>query len=277
MNASPWWRQLWHRWTVKPDAHSIPEPLWQATLRSHPFLAQRSDDQLWHLRTLCAQFLRSKEFTGAQGLQITDEIALSIAAQACLPVLGLGLHWYDDFRGIVVHPSAMLAPRQLQDEAGVVHSYEEELSGEAMPAGPVTLSWADVQEGSTEEGYNVVIHEFVHKLDMRDGVADGCPPLPTRAMVKRWSQVMQAAYDRFTEALSLADRFGGPPPWLDRYAATAPAEFFAVACEAYFVNRGRFALEWPDLTPLFDEFFRVQFSSPGGESGQSQGESADRL
>ncbi len=254
MNASPWWRQLWHRWTVKPDAHSIPEPLWQATLQSHPFLAQRSADQLWHLRTLCAQFLRSKEFTGAQGLQITDEIALSIAAQACLPVLGLGLHWYEDFRGIVVHPSAMLAPRQLQDEAGVVHSYEEELSGEAMPGGPVTLSWDDVQGVLPDAGYNVVIHEFAHKLDMRDGVADGCPPLPA-ALRPRWAAQMQEAFDGFTDALEKAERFGGPVPWLDPYAATAPAEFFAVACEAYFVNRARFAQEFPALRVLFDEFF----------------------
>jgi Mlc titration factor MtfA (ptsG expression regulator) len=255
MNPGAWWRQLWGRWASKPGADSIPETLWQTTLQNHPFLTERPSDQLWRLRGMCAQFLRSKEFSGAQGLQISDEIALSIAAQACLPVLGLGLHWYDDFRGIVVHPSVMLAPRQLQDEAGVVHSYHEELSGEAMPGGPVTLSWEDVQEGSTADGYNVVIHEFVHKLDMRDGTADGCPPLPSRDLARRWTRVMQGAYERFTEALSMADRFGGPPPWLDRYAATAPAEFFAVACEAYFVNRQRFALEWPDLMQLFDEFF----------------------
>jgi Mlc titration factor MtfA (ptsG expression regulator) len=111
----------------------------------------------------------------------------------------------------------------------------------------------------------VVIHEFVHKLDMRDGVADGCPPLPSRDLARRWTPVMRAAYDQFTEALSLADRFGGPPPWLDPYAATAPAEFFAVACEAYFVNRERFAVEWPELTALFGEFFRIE----GGGSATS--------
>lgn len=255
VNPMPWWQRLWFRWAAKPEA--IAQDLWEATLLRHPFLAARSDDQLVKLRQMCLQFLRSKEFSGAHGLQITDEMALSIAAQACLPVLGLGLHWYDDFRGIVVHPSAMLAPRQLQDEAGVVHSYQEELSGEAMLEGPITLSWEDVQEGSAAEGYNLVIHEFVHKLDMRDGVADGCPPLPSRELARRWTQEMQAAYAQLTEALSLADRFGGPKPWLDRYAATAPAEFFAVASEAYFVNRERFALEWPQLLGLFDEFFRV--------------------
>jgi Mlc titration factor MtfA (ptsG expression regulator) len=125
-----------------------------------------------------------------------------------------------------------------------------------MPGGPVTLSWQDVQDASVDEGYNVVIHEFVHKLDMRDGVSDGCPPLPSRALARRWPTVMQAAYDDFTEALSLAERFGGPTPWLDPYAATAPAEFFAVSCEAYFVNPERFAAQWPSLSQLFDAFFR---------------------
>ena len=234
---------------------SIPPALWDATLARHPFLAAREPAELQQLRLLSAQFLGSKEFNGAHGLTITDEMALAIAAQACLPVLKLGLHWYDDFRGIVVHAGAMLAPREVHDEAGVVHHYLEELSGEAMPGGPVTLSWQDVQAASVDEGYNVVIHEFVHKLDMRDGVADGCPPLPSRALARRWQSVMQEAYRDFKEALSMAQRFGGPQPWLDPYAATAPAEFFAVGCEAYFVNRARFGQEWPALVALFDEFF----------------------
>jgi len=248
-----WWQRGWFG---PAEADSIPHDLWDRTLTSHPFLSERSAAQRDKLRWMCAQFLRHKQFSGAHGLQIHDEMAVSIAAQACLPVLGLGLHWYDDFRGIVVHPRAMRAPRQIEDEAGVVHHYHEELSGEAMPGGPVTLSWEDVLNESGEEGYNLVIHEFVHKLDLRDGVADGCPPLPSRDLARRWPPTMQAAYERFAEALALADRFGGPRPWLDPYAATAPAEFFAVACEAYFVKRQRFAIEWPDLTELFDDFFR---------------------
>ena len=251
-----WWQgvKVWLGGAPKP----IPEPLWQNTLAHYPFLAERSAAELQRLRELSARFLRSKQFTGAHGLQITDEIALAIAAQACLPILHLGLQWYDDFRGIVVHPEAMLAPREIQDEAGVVHRYQEELSGEAMPGGPVTLSWRDVQDTSALNGYNVVIHEFAHKLDMRDGVADGCPPLPSRALARRWPTVMQAAYEDFTEALSMAERFGGPQPWLDPYAATAPAEFFAVACEAYFVNRSRLRADFAALTELFDAFFEAQ-------------------
>lgn len=220
------------------------------------FLGELPPAQAQQLRQMSARFLDDKEFSGAHGLVITDEIALAIAAQACLPVLQLGLSCYDDFRGIVVHPRAMLARRQMQDEIGLVHHYTEELSGEAMHGGPVTLSWEDVTDASAETGYNVVIHEFAHKLDMRDGLADGCPPLPSRAMRQRWSAVMQAAFDDFRDALARAERFGGALPWLDPYAATDPGEFFAVACEAYFVNRSRFGQEFAALAELFDDYFQ---------------------
>ena len=251
-----WWHRFTARFGVAATNPAIPQAMWDATLTRYPFLAERDADDLQQLRLLSAQFLGSKQFSGAHGLQITDEMALAIAAQACLPVLKLGLRWYDDFSGIVVHPDAMLAPREVHDDAGVVHHYQEELSGEAMAGGPVTLSWRDVQEASIEEGYNVVIHEFVHKLDMRDGQADGCPPMPSRAMARRWQTEMQSAYRDFKEALSMANRFGGPQPWLDPYAATNPAEFFAVSCEAYFVNRQRFTQEWPALLDLFDAYFQ---------------------
>jgi len=237
---------------------AIPEALWQKTLKRYPFLAQRPAAQRQQLRTLVGQFLQHKEFTGAHGLTVTDDMAVAIAAQACLPVLQLGLSWYDDFTGIVVHPGAMLARRETRDAAGVVHHYKEALLGEAMHGGPVTLSWQDVAaSGATaEHGHNVVIHEFIHKIDMRDGAADGCPPLPSRAAHAAWHDTMQAAYDGFCEQVAMAERFGGAPPWLDAYGATAPAEFFAVACEAYFVNRERFTQDFAALTVLFDRFFK---------------------
>jgi Mlc titration factor MtfA (ptsG expression regulator) len=202
--------------------------------------------------------LQDKEFHGAQGLTITDEIALSIAAQAVLPVLHLGLGWYDDFVGIVVHPGEVVARRTQVDETGVVHAYDEVLVGEAMDQGPVMLSWHDVREAGTrfEDGYNVVIHEFVHKLDLRDGQADGCPPLGSRAARHAWLQGLTRAYEAFREQVIVAERFGGEPTWLDPYGAQAIDEFFAVACEGYFVQRERFAREFPDLAPLFDSFFK---------------------
>ncbi|HYW55711.1 MAG TPA: M90 family metallopeptidase [Polaromonas sp.] len=247
------------RWTTgKVAEHAIPDALWHSTLARYTFLAQLPATEQDHLRVLSSRFLAQKEFHGAQGLEITDEIAASIAAQACLPILHLGLSWYDDFVGIVVHPGAMVARREMTDGSGVVHRYTEVLAGEAMERGPVTLSWQDVAAAGEPagRGYSVVIHEFVHKIDMRDGYADGCPPLPSRAAHAAWRAVMLPAYEAFREKVAMAERFGGEPTWLDPYGAEAPAEFFAVACEAYFVSRQRFAEEFPALSALFDSFFK---------------------
>jgi Mlc titration factor MtfA (ptsG expression regulator) len=244
----------------KREARAIPEELWQATLAAYPFLAQRPAQQREALRTLAAQFLERKQFHGAGGFEITDEVALAIAAQAVLPVLHLGLHWYDDFVGIVVHADEVVAKRSVMDDIGVVHHYAEVLAGEAMEGGPVMLSWKDVAGAgaSAEHGYSVVIHEFIHKIDMRDGMPDGCPPLASRQAREAWLEVLGAQYEAFREKVIIAERFGGAPTWLDPYGASAIDEFFAVACEAYFVNRERFAQEFAPLLPLFDGFFRVR-------------------
>lgn len=248
---------MWQWLRRRRSAPVIPDALWRGTLQRYPFLARRRESELDKLRTLSAEFLARKEFQGAGGLVITDEIAVAIAAQAVLPVLHLGLAWYDDFVGIVVHPDEVLARRTQVDESGVVHDWDEVLAGEAMEGGPVMLNWHDVAQAgqSAEVGFNVVIHEFVHKIDLRDGVADGCPPLPSRPARRRWLEVLQAQYERFREQVIKAERFGGEPPWLDPYGATAIDEFFAVACEAYFVNRERFTREFPALTPVFDSFY----------------------
>ena len=248
----------------------IPDALWQANLQAYPFLARHGTHSLAALRALACEFLRQKEFHGAGGLVITDAMAVAIASQACLPVLGIkgprrGLAWYDDFVGIVVHPGAVLAARESIDDAGVVHEWHEELSGEAMQDGPVTLSWQDVADAgrTAGDGYNVVIHEFVHKIDMRSGAPDACPPLPpgfmgaatTRLARENWLANLQRHYLEYCDKLSLAQRFGGAPVWLDSYAATSVDEFFAVVSEAYFVSPGLFARDFAGLAPMFDAFF----------------------
>jgi Mlc titration factor MtfA (ptsG expression regulator) len=260
----------------------VPDPLWRRTLAEHPFLAALDASAQARLRALCTHFLVEKEFHGANGLVVTDAMALAIAAQACLPLLHMHgtsgervrdplklLDWYGDFVGIVVQPGAVVARRKTTDRAGVVHHYDEVLAGEAMDRGPLMLSWEDVANAGerAQHGHNVVVHEFVHKLDMHGmqmgDAPDGAPPLPRGFMDTRsraearsvWRQTMQASYDRFCEAVAMAERFGGEPPWLDDYAARDAAEFFAVTCEAYFVNRPRFAAEFPELMPLYDGFF----------------------
>ncbi len=267
-----WWQRLASavRRRVAP-VPAISPALWLQTLQHYPFLSALSLDEQAKLRALSALFLQRKQFHGAQGLVVTDAMAVAIAAQACLPLLHWGrptraLGWYGDFVTIVVHAGAVVARRHVTDEAGVVHHYDEHLVGEAMERGPVMLSWSDVNAAghSAAHGSNVVVHEFAHKLDMQSGAADGCPPLPAGFMGTRgaraahalWWQAWEPAYQNFREQVLIAQRFGGQPPWLDSYGATAPAEFFAVACEAYFVNRSRFEQEFPALLVLLDAFFR---------------------
>lgn len=252
-------------------ASAIPDHLWNATLAQLPFIQTAGFDDLPQLRQLALAFLGCKEFHGAGGLEIRDDMAIAIATQACLPVLQLqqpwhGIDWYDDFVGIVVYPGAVRARRETMDENGVVHQYDEVLTGEAMQDGPVTLSWQDVAEAgqSAHDGYNVVIHEFVHKIDMRGGTADGCPALPAGFMGTAstgtaralWHRQLHTHYLDFCDRLSLAERFGAAMPWLDAYGASGIDEFFAVASEAYFVNRARFEAEFTGLLPMFDAFFR---------------------
>jgi MtfA peptidase len=232
---------------------AIPDALWRLTLARFPFLAARGAEDVAQLRELTTLFLAQKEFTGAHGLLVDDEMAVAIAAQACLPVLKLGLEWYDGFVGIVVHADAVVAQREIVDEAGVVHQYEEELSGEAMHGGPVMLSWFDVDDAaaSAEVGYNVVIHEFVHVLDMRNGTADGIPELPDRATFDTWVRVLTDEFDAFCARVD-ADE----DTLLDPYAAEAEEEFFAVASEAFFVAPIDFAREHPRLYELLRGFFK---------------------
>ena len=183
-----WLRNTFQRASSRTPPPTLPEDLWQATLATFPFLDGLAPDAKSRLRELSAAFLRDKEFHGADGMQVTDAMALAVAAQACLPLVYLApvgrlrdaLRWYDDFVGIVLHPGEVLARREVTDDDGVVHHYREALTGEAMDGGPVMLSWSDVAaaDETAEHGYNVVIHEFAHKIDLKNGDIDGCPPLP---------------------------------------------------------------------------------------------------
>ena len=273
----------WAQGFVAPPP--IPDELWSATLARYPFLLQANEADDARLRQLSAHFLAQKEFTGAHGFEITDSMAVTVAAQACLPLVHLGppgrpeaaLAWYDDFVGIVIQQGDVLARRERMDAAGVVHRYHEVIAGEAMERGPVMLSWPAVEAAGhgSGPGHSVVIHEFIHKMDMKSGHPDGCPPLPpgfmgtksARGARTAWLSMLQPAYHALREQVTLAERFGQPMPWLDAYGATSLVEFFPVACEAYFVQRARFAEEWPGLAMMFDDFFdprRKERSKLGG-------------
>ena len=249
-----WWNGLRRRQVERTLARrAIPDELWARTLARFPFLQRRSAQDARQLRELATLFLARKEFAAPDGMTVTDAMAVAVAAQACVPVLRLGLSWYDGFVGIFMHPDAVRARRERIDEIGIVHAYDETLSGEAMEGGPLMLSWRDVADAgeSAEWGYNVVIHEFAHVIDMRDGVADGIPPLPGRAERERWHDVLHAHYDEHC-----ADVDAGIETLLDPYGAEAPDEFFAVASEAFFVAPEDLLAEHPRLYDLLAGFYR---------------------
>lgn len=244
------------------ERHAIPDALWQLTLLRYPFLARRSDADLAELRRLCSLFLSAKEFHGVGGFQVSDEVAVAVAAQACLPVLRLGLAWYDGFVGIVMHEGEVVAQRSVQDEDGVVHEYDEELAGEAMEGGPLMLAWTaiatspDPAQFGPDEVFNVVIHEFAHVIDMRDGLADGVPPLEGEAR-ERWITVIDAEWERFCARVD-----AGEETLIDPYGAEAVEEFFAVAVEAFFVAPAAMRAEEPALYALLAGFFRQDPAAP---------------
>ena len=233
----------------RPAPAPISDALWDATVAALPFIAALEPEELGRLRELTAAFLAEKEFTPAGGLVVDDGVCLAIAMQACLPILELGLGAYRGWVGIVVYPDEFVIPRLTQDEDGVVHEYDETASGEAWAGGPVIVSWRDAQMAG--DGYNVVIHEFAHKLDMENGEADGVPPLPPGVSREQWENVLHAAYEHFCQRVD-----GGEKTWIDPYGAEHPCEFFAVVSEAFFEMPDVVAEEYPAFYDLLRRFYR---------------------
>ncbi len=259
------WQRLKRAWARRVEARTlrrnpISDSLWQLNLLRYPFLAQRSADDLAELRRLCSLFLASKEFHGVADFEISDEVALAVAAQACLPVLRLGLHWYDSFVGIVIHADEVVAQREYMDEDGVVHLFEESLAGEAMEGGPLMLVWSafepalDGSEASdTQSGgvFNVVIHEFAHIIDMHEGWADGVPHQGSKAAQEHWREVIASEWQQFCAQVD-----AGESTLMDPYGAESVEEFFAVAAETFFVAPQAMLLEQPILYRLLADFFK---------------------
>jgi len=236
---------------------------WLADWRRRRVLQKhRIDDALWHrataqlgfvpknpkLRELALLFLAEKQLVGAHDLKVSDAMRVSIAAQACLPILELGLDWYAGFTGIVVYPGDFRVQRREIDEDGVVHEWDDELAGEAMPGGPVVLSWDAM---TNDPAMNVVIHEFAHKLDMLNGAADGVPPLHAGMSRKAWVAAFEEAYEGFCDALERDKE-----TWLDPYAAEHPSEFFAVISEAFFTDPAETRRRYPDVYQQLKKFYK---------------------
>lgn len=253
----------WRRWREQRllRRYAVPEPLWQALLLDYPFIARRNAGDRAELRRLCSLFLARKRFHTGAGLLLTDAMALAVAAQACLPVLRLDLALYDGTVGIVLHPGEVLAPREEVDEHGVVHQWDEVLAGEAMPGGPLMLSWDAVQQADDplQPVFNVVVHEFVHLLDLRHGgQANGLPEISDPRLRQRWVDELPQAWDRFADRVAHRE-----PSCIDPYGSAALDEFFAVAAEAFFVAPTELQAEDGALYALLAAYFR-QDPAAGG-------------
>ena len=163
---------------------------WLQAAQRIVILDRLDEDELTRLFELATLFLADKSITGAQGFEITDAVKQSIALQACLPILNLSLEWYAGWSAIIIYPGSYKSETTTVDELGVVHEGSQHRSGEAWLRGPVILSWKDAKHSGERDGHNVVIHEFVHKLDMLNGRANGFPPLQPDMDPARWTKIM---------------------------------------------------------------------------------------
>lgn len=242
---------------------------WHTARACLPLLNRLNPAQLSRLRELVALFLRDKTFVGLQGLDVTRPMALLIAMQACLLLVGFpgpvqrAMRWYGGWQTVLVYPAAFRVSRTEVDEYGIAHEVDEVLAGESWEQAGVILSWEETEHAGQLDGYNLVIHEFAHKLDMRNGSADGFPPLPSDLPTEQWTRVFSEAFADFQARVEHeADEL-----YIDPYATSAPAEFFAVFSEYFFEVPEVVCREYPQVYDLLTRFYRQQ-PLDGGCSGQ---------
>jgi MtfA peptidase len=240
-------------------------PAWTSTLtRNLPVFRRLSLQDQAELLTHVQVFLAEKQFEGCGGLALTDEIRLTIAAQACLLLLHRDTDYYPQLSTILVYPSTYIAQGERHLEGPIwEEGGEYRLGHTARQLGVIVLAWDAAKRGATNpsDGQNVVLHEFAHQLDFEDYSTDGAPALATRAEYLAWARVMSSEF----KALRAAEE-AGTPTVLDTYGATNPAEFFAVATEAFFERPRALRARHPELYAELGRFFRQdparQFTEP---------------
>jgi len=225
---------------------------WAGVLAALPATRGLSPAQCARLRELTVLFLHGRQVVTVGDLQLDRGMRLRLGALACLPILELDLSWYSACSTLVLYPGDFMARHRYRDDAGLEHQDSRPLSGEAWSRGPVVLSWSDVEQSGQLDGFNVVIHEFAHKLDMLNGEANGYPPLHRGMAVDAWTAAFSQAYDHFS---ALVD--AGDPGWvLDAYAAENPAEFFAVTSEVFFERPHGLRGHYPAVYEQLAAFYR---------------------
>ncbi len=234
------------------DAQSPGRPMeeeWQGLFAAIPILHGLNEAQQAQLVTLARRLLERKSWT-LLGVELSERQRRALALQGALPILALSLDWYRGFHEIIIIPEPVARRQQVQDEFGLVSEWEEENAGEAWPQGPLVLAWSELQQDGDWDGYNLIIHELAHKLDMLGGEADGAPPLPAGLTGSEWAVTCQQAFDQLQ---GQCER--GEATLIDSYAASHPAEFFAVCSELFFSQPRQLHHAFPAVYGLFTRFY----------------------
>ncbi|MCJ0826751.1 zinc-dependent peptidase [Luteimonas sp. 50] len=236
---------------LRREPRPLDPELWRAARAALPWLRALDAERDAALADLAAHFLARKTITPLAGLELDPGQRVQLAALCCLPLLRFGSEGLHGWSQLLVYPDAFRVNRSHVDAAGVLHQWDDELIGEAWDAGPLILSWADVQADIADPaaGYCVAVHEMAHKLDVLDGALDGTPPLP-RAWQREWARDFQQAYDALARDV---DR--GRRSKIDAYAAEAPEEFFAVASEYHFSDPGTLKRAMPKVAAHLERFY----------------------
>ncbi|WP_210330308.1 zinc-dependent peptidase [Aliikangiella sp. G2MR2-5] len=247
-------RPKWDKWRRQKVAETPFPKSWRQILRKNvPYFYRMPADLQLQLKDKIQIFLDEKEFYGFEGLEITDEIRVTIAAQACLLILNRDIEFYPKLKSIYVYPMAFVAKHKGVDSAGVLQEHHRVLSGESWELGKVILSWKDSKEGGLdqEDGHNVIIHEFAHQLDQATGAANGAPFLANNS-IKRWSEVFQKEFENLECQIRK-----GHKTLIDPYGATNPAEFFAVSSEVFFERTFELKQQHPDLYKELKDYYQL--------------------
>lgn len=244
------WIGRWRRARIL-ERHAVPPDAFEAVLARLPILHRLDASERKRLKEAASLFVHDKTFSAAGGAEIDEAIPLVIALQACLLTLNLGEESYRGWSEIILYPDEFLRPREEMDEAGVVHHTRDILAGESWLGGPLVLSLADVEASGRADGFNVVLHEFAHKLDMLNGDANGFPPLHRGMDAAAWAREFSGAYE---DLCSRVD--AGEDTAIDPYATADPAEFFAVLTEVFFETPHLLDAEYPGVYYQLQQFYR---------------------
>lgn len=245
----------WPRYRLRRAVEKPFPQTWRTIVERNLPVYQRMSTQLQRqLEQRIQHFLHQKHFTGCNGLEITDEIRVTIAASACLLILNRNTGVYPGLRYILVYPTGFRVTRESTDEFGLLRTRYHGVLGESWSNGKVILSWDDVMSGNADfsDGNNVALHEFTHQLDDEDGASNGAPILPSVARYQRWAEVLSAEFIELRRAI-----FTNDETLLRSYGATNPAEFFAVVTEHFFEQPQQMQERHPALFAELQQYYRV--------------------